>query len=77
MARKVGQIISRGCRRWLIRVYLGRDREKNIRNYHNRTIHGSHARSASIFDKKAARTRPWPRFGKRQDHIERVPGPMA
>jgi hypothetical protein len=40
MARKVGQIISRGCRRLLIRVYLGRDRETNKRNYHDRTIHG-------------------------------------
>jgi hypothetical protein len=29
MARKVGQIIARGDRRWLIRVYLGRDRETN------------------------------------------------
>src|SRR6267143_5326828 len=27
MARKVGQIIARGGRRWLIRVYLGRDLE--------------------------------------------------
>ena len=41
MARKVGQIIARGDRRWLIRVYLGRDHETNKRNYHNRTIHGS------------------------------------
>jgi hypothetical protein len=40
MARKVSQIIARGDRRWLIRVYLGRDRETNKRNYHNRTIHG-------------------------------------
>lgn len=40
MARKVGQIISRGDRRWLIRVYLGRDHETKKRNYHNRTIHG-------------------------------------
>jgi integrase len=40
MARKVGQIIARGDRRWLIRVYLGRDRETNKRNYHNQTIHG-------------------------------------
>jgi hypothetical protein len=40
MARKVGQIISRGDRRWLIRVYLGRDHETNKRKYHNRTIHG-------------------------------------
>ena len=27
MARKVGQIISRGDRRWIIRVYLGRDHD--------------------------------------------------
>jgi hypothetical protein len=41
MARKVGQIIARGDRRWLIRVYLGRDHETKTRKYHNRTIHGS------------------------------------
>ena len=41
MSRKVGQIIARGERRWLIRVYLGRDRETRKRTYHNRTIHGS------------------------------------
>jgi hypothetical protein len=32
MARKVGQIIARGDRRSLIRVYLGRDRETNKRS---------------------------------------------
>jgi hypothetical protein len=40
MARKVGQIIARGHRRWLIRVYLGRDHQTKKRKYHNRTIHG-------------------------------------
>jgi len=40
MARKVGQIIARGDRRWLIRVYLGRNHETKKRNYHNRTIRG-------------------------------------
>lgn len=40
MARKVGQIIARGERTWLIRVYLGRDHETHKRKYHNRTIHG-------------------------------------
>jgi len=30
MARKVGQIIARGDQRWLIRVYLGRDRNPPI-----------------------------------------------
>jgi hypothetical protein len=38
MARKVGQIIARGDRRWLIRVYLDRNRETKKRNYLNRTI---------------------------------------
>lgn len=41
MGRKVGQIIARGDRRSLIRVYLGRDHQTNKRNYHSRTIHGS------------------------------------
>jgi hypothetical protein len=40
VARKVGQIIARGDRTWLIRVYLGRDHETKKRKYHNRTIHG-------------------------------------
>ncbi len=31
MARKVGQIIARGDRRWLVRVYLGCDRETKKR----------------------------------------------
>jgi integrase len=41
MSRKVGQIIARGERRWLVRVYLGRDRRTRKRTYHNRTIYGS------------------------------------
>lgn len=41
MSRKVGQIIARGERRWLVRVYLGRDRKTRKRTYHNRTIYGS------------------------------------
>jgi hypothetical protein len=35
MARKVGQIIARGDRRWLIRVHLGREHDTKKRNYHN------------------------------------------
>ncbi len=31
MSRKVGQIIARGERRWLVGVYLGRDRETRRR----------------------------------------------
>jgi len=41
MSRKVGQIIARRERRWLVRVYLGRDRETRKRTYHNRTVYGS------------------------------------
>lgn len=41
MSRKSGQIVARGERRWLVRVYLGRDRETRKRIYHNRTIYGS------------------------------------
>ncbi len=56
MARKVGQIIARSDRRWLIRVYLGRDRETNKRKYHNRTIHGS-LREAQAYLTKRLRER--------------------
>jgi integrase len=41
MSCKVGQIVARGERRWLVRVYLGRDRETRKRSYHNETIYGS------------------------------------
>src|ERR1700757_5145311 len=52
MARKVGQIIARGDRRWLIRVYLGRDHETNKRNYHNRTLHGSMREAQAYLTRK-------------------------
>ena len=45
LARRVGQIVSRGRQRWLVRVFLGRDRETRRRRYHNRTIHGSARRA--------------------------------
>jgi integrase len=52
MARKVGQIIARGDRKWLIRVYLGRDHETKKRNYHNRTIRGSMREAQAYLTKK-------------------------
>jgi len=52
MARKVGQIIARGDRRWLIRVYLGRDHETKKRNYHNRTIRGTMREAQAYLTKK-------------------------
>lgn len=36
----MGQIVSRGRHRWLVRVFLGRDHDSRKRRYHNRTIHG-------------------------------------
>ncbi len=41
MARKVGQLISRGPRTWLVRVSIGRDPETGTRKYRNKTISGS------------------------------------
>ena len=40
MARKTGQIIGRSPRTWVVRVYVGRDRETKKRKYLNKTIHG-------------------------------------
>ena len=56
MARRVGQIVSRGQRRWLVRVFLGRDRETRKRRYCNRTIHGT-ARRAQEYLTKMLRER--------------------
>lgn len=36
-----GQIISRGERTWLVRIYVGRDPQTGKRRYDNCTIHGS------------------------------------
>jgi integrase len=52
MSRKVGQIIARGERRWLIRVYLGRDRDTRKRTYHNKTIYGSLRQAQAYLTKR-------------------------
>src|SRR5690606_27508749 len=36
-----GQLIQRGERTWLVRVYLRRDPVTGKRRYHNKTIHGN------------------------------------
>lgn len=41
MARKQGQIVARGDRRWLVRIFLGRDPETRRRRYLSRTLRGS------------------------------------
>ena len=39
--RRAGQIVQRGDRTFLVRVYLGRDSDTGKRQYHNKTIHGT------------------------------------
>jgi integrase len=56
LPRRLGQIVSRGRQRWLVRVFLGRDRGSRTRRYHNRTVHGS-ARRAQEYLTKALRER--------------------
>jgi len=52
MARKAGQLISRGSRTWLVRVSLGRDPENGSRRYHNKTIHGSFRDAQAYLNQK-------------------------
>lgn len=47
---------SRGRHRWLVRVFVGRDRETRKRRYHNRTVHGT-ARRAQEYLTKMLRER--------------------
>jgi len=56
LSRRLGQIVSRGRRRWLVRVFLGRDRDTRRRRYHNRTVHGT-ARRAQEYLTKMLRER--------------------
>ena len=56
MARKTGQIVGRGRHRWLVRVFLGRDRETRRRRYFSRTVHGP-VRQAQTYLNKVLRER--------------------
>ena len=47
MVRKIGQIIRRGPKTWLVRIYVGRDRETRRRKYVGKVIHGG-LRSAQV-----------------------------
>jgi integrase len=51
LSRRVGQIVSRGRQRWLVRVFLGRDRDTRRRRYHNRTIRGTARRAQGYLTK--------------------------
>ena len=52
MARKAGQLISRGPRTWLVRIPLGRDPESGTRKYHNMTVHGGLREAQSYLNRK-------------------------
>lgn len=54
MARKAGQLISRGTRTWLVRIPLGRDPESGTRKYHNMTVHGGLREAQSYLNRQAA-----------------------
>ena len=41
MARKSGQVIKRGERKYLVRIYLGRDKATGKRKYQNKTVRGT------------------------------------
>jgi integrase len=56
LARKTGQIVGRGRQRWLVRVFLGRDRETRKRRYHSRIIRGR-VRHAQTYLNKVLRER--------------------
>ncbi len=56
MARKTGQIVGRGRHRWLVRVFLGRDRETRQRRYHSRIVRGP-VRHAQTYLNKVLRER--------------------
>ncbi len=56
MAGKAGQIIPRGERTWLVRVFMGRDSESGKRKYVNKTIHGT-LRDAQAYLSRSQRER--------------------
>ena len=56
MASKAGQIIPRGERTWLVRVFMGRDSESRKRKYINKTIHGT-LRDAQAYLSRSQRDR--------------------
>ncbi len=52
MARKAGQIVSRGSHKWLVRISLGRELETGKRKYHNKTIRGSFREAQTYLNAK-------------------------
>lgn len=59
MAPKVCQIIRRGDRTWLVRVYNGREPETKKRRNLNQTSHGRLRDARSPLNRMLG-ARPWP-----------------
>lgn len=77
MARKVGQIVRRGARTWLVRVYNGRDhRNQEAEIFESDRLRRFAGRSDSS-EQDAGRARPGPQSGLVEADPERVPGSMA
>jgi benzoylformate decarboxylase len=66
LARKTGQIVGRGRHRWLVRIFLGRDRETRKRRYHSRIVRGS-VRRAQTYLNKVLRDRD---LGRRVESVQ-------
>jgi len=65
LARKTGQIVGRGRHCWLVRVFLGRDRETRRRRYLSGTVHGP-VRQAQSYLNKVLRERD---LGRRVEEV--------
>ena len=76
MARKVGQIVGRGPRTWLVCVYNGRGPETKKRNYLTKPF------TADCWTLRLISTRCWARGSRPESRFieantESVPGPLA
>ena len=50
MASTAGQIIKRGERKWVLRIFMGRDPETGKRNYLNKTVHGTKKEALQVLN---------------------------
>ena len=77
MARKAGQLISRGPRTWLVRIFLGREPESRTRKYHNKIVRGSFLEAQSHL-KTELQERGIGRLPRvTATSLNQIPGPMA
>jgi hypothetical protein len=58
MAGKAGQIIPRGERTWLVRVFMGRDPQSGKLKYVNKIVQGTLRDAQSVTQPNPARSRP-------------------